>query len=358
MKEESNGKDRRMMRWALQAGARELLPGASVAYCFRSLLPGAVSVDVLYSEGVKRAHYANLRRCASVWSCPICAAKISERRRVELAFGVDHNPDLVPVLMTFTLRHKSGDSLSGVLLPALLDSYRFLKSGCMWGRFVKRYGLVGSVRSLEVTHGAAGFHPHLHTLGFFQEGFDVGAVTGFFKDRWCSVLERHGRDATWARGVDLRSASSDVALYIQKFGHEPIDLNRPFKWSMECEVTKSQVKVSKSEAGRSPMQLLADYTINGDARAGELWREYAQAFKGRKQLVWSRGLRKRLGLVVEETDEEIAKREDEAAVILASLTLKQWRVVLANDCRGELLELAHTGDGDKVRAFLADIGAA
>jgi hypothetical protein len=356
-KNDQSARDRRLMRWALQAGARELLPQERVAWCFRKVVPGFKTVDLMYSEGVKRAHYANLRRCASLWVCPICGAKISERRKVELAFGVDHNPDLMPVLMTFTLRHNPGDSLAGALLPALLNSYRFMKGGRKWQDFVERYGLVGSVRSLEVTHGAAGWHPHLHTLGFFQDRFDVGAVTGFFKERWCSVLERHGRDATWAYGVDVRSAASDVALYLQKFGHGPIDTRRPFRWSMECEVAKSQVKVARTDGRRSPMQMLADYTLDGDVRAGELWQEYARAFKGKRQLVWSRGLRKRLGLVIEETDEEIAKRDDEPACILARLALDQWRVVLANDARGELREIGDSGDFDKVQAFLADIGA-
>jgi hypothetical protein len=59
----------------------------------------------------------------------------------------------------------------------------------------------------------------------------------------------------------------------------------------------------------------------------------------------------------DETDEEIAKREDEQAIRLLSLTLKQWRIVLGNDARGDVLEIANAGDRDQVLAYLERIGA-
>jgi hypothetical protein len=104
-------------------------------------------------------------------------------------------------------------------------------------------------------------------------------------------------------------------------------------------------------------ELLELYVLAGDRRAAALWQEYAKAFKGRKQLVWSRGLRAVLGLAVEEkSDEEVAAEEVEDAVVLAVLTLAQWRVILANDARGELCDVASSGDAEQVRVFLASLG--
>jgi hypothetical protein len=108
--------------------------------------------------------------------------------------------------------------------------------------------------------------------------------------------------------------------------------------------------------GRTPMQLLADY-LNGDSAAGRLWLQYAVNFKGERQLRWSTGLRDRLGLTKEKTDEEIAIEQEEVAVILSSLTTGAWRIVLANDARGELLEVASRGDPAQVEAFLVQLGA-
>jgi hypothetical protein len=103
--------------------------------------------------------------------------------------------------------------------------------------------------------------------------------------------------------------------------------------------------------------LLADY-LAGDEAAGRLWVQYAVNFKGERQLRWSNGLRARLGLEKEKTDEEIAIEQEEIAIILSSLTTGAWRIVLANDARGELLEVASRGDPAQVEAFLVQLGVA
>ena len=103
-------------------------------------------------------------------------------------------------------------------------------------------------------------------------------------------------------------------------------------------------------------QLLLDY-CQGDKMAGQLWQEYARVLKGRKQLVWSHGLRKLLGLGIDQSDLEIAKRIEQDAILLACLTLRDWRIVRDNDCRGELLEVASSGYVAQLQAFLLSIGA-
>ena len=74
------------------------------------------------------------------------------------------------------------------------------------------------------------------------------------------------------------------------------------KWGAAEELALSGRKSGR--AGRSPFQLLADYSDAGDKRAGALFAEYAAAFKGRRQLVWSPGLKKRAG--IDEVSDEAA----------------------------------------------------
>lgn len=344
----------RLGRWALQSAARSLLPDFRVSSCLRFVVPGRDGVKVLYSAAVQRAHYGNLAVCGSVWACPICAAKISERRRVELAGAVDHHPEFTPALITFTVQHLHSDGL-GPLVRDLLGAYRRLKCGEWWQNFRGDCGLVGSIRALEITHGVNGWHPHLHVLGFFRAGADLAGVGDSLKKKWGVVLGRYERTCTYLHGVDFRTADSDVVDYISKFGHEPVDFKRPGRWSMEHELTKGAVKRGRGDRGRGPLQLLCDYLV-GDQEAGRLWVIFQKAFKGKRQLVWSRGLRELLGVGQEETDLQIAKREDEAASLLALLSLEQWRMVLGNDIRGELLEVASSGDYETLRAFLAGFG--
>lgn len=347
---------RRLSRWTLQAAARELVGSESVAFCFRKLAFNAAlkrqfsTVDVCYSAAVRRAHYKHLFICASVWMCPICAAKISERRRIELSQAIEQNAaDVVPVLVTFTLSHTRGDKLP-VVLSAMLSAYRRMKSGRWWKEFQARYSMLGSVRGLEVTFGQNAWHPHLHCLFFFKR---VGSleIENELKARWSESLKKEKRGASFARGVTVRFGGADVANYVSKLGAENVTVD---KWSLSHELAKSAVKVSKQN-GKTPMQLLGEYA-NGNKKSGHRWREYALAFKGRHQLVWSRGLRSRLGIGKEESDEQIAKREDESAVLLASLSLSQWKIVLSQDARGELLQVADSGDVASLWNFLHSLG--
>jgi hypothetical protein len=147
-------------------------------------------------------------------------------------------------------------------------------------------------------------------------------------------------------GLQISDRKGDVARYIAKFGRDP----KPNRWTVEHELVKSPAKVGTGEH-KTPMQLLRDYMM-GDKRAGYLFKEYAQVFKRRHQLQWSRGLRDLLGLGQEATDQELAERAEQDAALLAMLSLKQWRVILAHDARGEVLEVAHGGDAAKLRDYV------
>jgi hypothetical protein len=61
----------------------------------------------------------------------------------------------------------------------------------------------------------------------------------------------------------------------------------------------------------------------------------------------------------EKTDLELAQEPEpeEEQVLLGQLNRDQWRTILAHDARGTLLEIARTGEWQRVIAFLSDIGA-
>lgn len=330
-------------RFALQAAARSLLPGERVAKCLRRVIPGKQSVNILHVPEHGKAFYANLQVCSSVWHCPVCAAKITERRRVELA-GVLSSWAGGLVLVTLTLRHNVSDSLD-MLLNGLLGAARRWSGGRAAGVLRGRWGVLGSVKALEVTHGVNGWHPHLHILFFTSskrtQGFEQQA-----RVTWVNALSSIGFDASWEHGLTAVAGNRAAADYLAKYG-------RASWWGLEHELTKQPVKRGR-RGGRTSGQLLADY-LGGDRAAGLLWQEYATAFKGRHQLQWSRGLRGRLGLGVEKSDELLNLEHEESAYLLAQLTLAQWKTVLGNDARGELLAVASTGSLEAVEAFLSDL---
>lgn len=353
----SDSKRRRALRFYLQSVARDLLPDERVSWCLRRLRPHASHVYVVYSDVTQRAGYDNLIVCGRLWVCPVCAARISEQRRVELSEAIQNAP-YHPFMATFTLQHDESDSLAE-LIDVINDCYRRLKSGRWWKGFNSEAALVGSIRALEVTHGDHGWHPHIHVLFFSERPYDeVEAlmVQTVLAGRWRDLLARRGKYASWAHGVDVRPSDGAVSGYVEKIDDSgDLELiQQRDGWRIEHELVKAVTKRGRA-AGRTYLQLLADYA-NGDEQAGRLVQEYALAMKARKHLVWSRGLRDLLGIGQEKPDAEIAEELDEAAVILARLSYFQWQVIVEKNLRSAVLDVADSGDPDELREFLAGVG--
>ena len=334
----------------MQSLARELLPDERVAECLRVIAPFQSRVLIAQNTATKRAHYRNLVICCRVWQCPICASTITEARRKEIATALEIS-GLYPILVTYTIRHKTGDSLP-MMLAAILEAFRALKSGKAWQEFSAENSWIGSIRSLEVTHGGNGWHPHVHELALLETpntSASEDSMNRFLRQHWISALKRQGKDASWERGVDISTKRGRIVEYVAKYGHEPIATG----WTETHELTKAPVKVGRKE-GRTPMQLLADYGT-GDKVAGKLYVEYSNAFKGRKQLVWSRGLKERMGIKNDKDDEQIMKDFEAEGEPMMSLSREEWTKVIRSNRRAELLQVANEGNIDSLYICLADI---
>lgn len=103
----------RLMRWIMQGAAAEFLPDRRVALCMRLPVPSADGVALLQSVVGGYAHYGNLGVCGSVWHCPICAAKITERRAAELMVSYDRwiKEGHYAVMVAYTVSHSIDDSI-------------------------------------------------------------------------------------------------------------------------------------------------------------------------------------------------------------------------------------------------------
>ena len=348
----------RLEKWELQSVSRFLLPKERIRFCCLSRIPGKIGVDVYHSPTHSSAHYGGLITCGSVWNCPVCSARISERRRELLARAVAACIDLGgrPLLVTYTFSHKRSDRLS-VSLSALLDAQRSMTGNRPYKRLTDRYGILGTVKALETTwSNRNGWHPHAHALMFAPSEIDPAALEEDLYRLWAATMHRHGFTMAQGRGVKVQSTYGKVAEYVAKWGVSP---SRRL-WGVEDELAKSHSKRAHrgdDQAGYSPFDLLRWLVDTGESQAAALFRDYAATFKRRQQLTWSPGLAAFLGIEDEaaKTDEEIAGEIREDAVLLATLTPAEWRAVRHADRRGELLEVARTGDLAAVRAFVAEL---
>jgi hypothetical protein len=249
------------------------------------------------------------------------------------------------VMVTYTLRHTFTDGLSDLVRDLGRVRRKFV-SGNLAQKIRERAGSIGSVRAYEVTYGASGWHPHIHELHFVSCECNVERFGNDMWCRWRDSVARCGLPAVSRQAFDVTDCDTLVSQYLSKFGHDP-------KWSEAAELSKQVSKIGKSSVRFTPLQLLAAYTgVMSDPFAGAAWAEYALAMKGHRQLRTSNGLRDRLGMGDELSDDEVMEKRETEAVYLAHLSQDEWRAVVGNDCRGELLQLAAAADLAGVQALV------
>lgn len=351
-------------RLALQDIVARLLPNSRTAKCERVVSGikgsgGKVEVRQCLSAGT--TFFSGLQTCTSIWTCPICAARISERRRIEVLTAMEKHEavDGDVSLMSMTHRHNRRDVLVDTLEKqatalASFNGHRAVKA------VYRQMGIVGSVRALEVTasHRSEtnnGWHVHVHILQFGGIGDDLPRRTAEQMQAWESTLYRQWAACCKRAGLGVPDRAHGVRLdhgkhagaYVAKMG-----LEQSKHWNASHEITKGHVK--KSRSGESPWDLLravdADAT---DKQAGRLFVEYAEAFAGRKQLFWSRGLKQRYAMP-DLTDTEIAAPKDEKSSVVVVIERDQWRDVLAVQGRATVKRLALFG-ADAVLRYLTTI---
>lgn len=314
----------RAERWALKSVVNDLLPNSSTAKCSRWRRKGS-SVEILVSKEHGKAFYNGLQHCGSIWNCPNCAAKISERRREELkqAIIVAESLGWKPMLLTLTFPHGLGDDVKEI-------TNKMIKAwdkcgGTRAARLIKdAIGLQGTIRAMEPTYGDNGFHPHLHIIIFITSNMTTQSVQAAYSPLWQQACVKVGlpmpSDAHGCRVDD----NSKAAEYVSK-------------WGLESELVKGHMK--KAKKGMTPWDMLRAYLYDNDKHAGDLFKVYAAAFKGRRQLVWSKGLKDVLA-TVDLSDEELAARQDSPASLLSTVTLDQWRNIYTRHMESAVLDVA------------------
>ena len=321
-------KRHRAERFALKSIVNRLLPTSRTSKCCRWRVPKQ-ALQIHRSTEHGKAFYSGLQACASVWACPVCAAKISERRRAELvtAVALAKSMGLHIKLLTLTVPHGLGDDLP-VLLEQIRKAWRATSSTRAGDKLRKLLGIKGTIRALEVTHGQNGFHPHLHVLLFLEQDATNGCIQGLFTPIWQDACTKAGlprpSDAHGCRVDD----GSKAAAYASK-------------WGLESEMTKSHTKQGRN-GSRTPWDFLRAVLDHSEGwqQDAHLFRTYASAFKGQRQLYWSNGLRALLALGEEATDEEVAATQEDKALMLAELTDDQWRAILRTKSECLVLDMA------------------
>lgn len=310
-------------KFELQSVAKKALPGERVEICFRNRRCKDSEVEVWKHRSSEKAFYGNLAVCGSVWQCPVCAAKISELRKKELRCAVDgHLKTGKLAMLTLTFSHQKNDRLKETMAKFSKAVDRF-RSGKRYARLMKKIGLIGTIRSFEITYGANGWHPHIHILVFYTNEIDLEDVEDELIDLWTLALSSTGLSANRKYGLTLQDAEK-ASDYVSK-------------WGVEHEMTKSHSKKGK-QGGMTPFDFLREFLSTGNKAMLGLFQEYAEAVKRKRQLIWSKGL-KQMFLLEEKTDEQLANEKTEEAELIGTIEDEVWKWIVRCEKRGQFLQL-------------------
>ena len=326
---------RRIERYALQEVARSILREMTerngkmtyvhqVRNCLRAKITKKKGVTLFYNVEREQANFGNLQRCYSVWNCPICSMTITEGRRSELKQGLSNWIDLGghAYLVTFTNSHHKGDDL-GQLLQGQKKAFKKFWEKTKVVKMLKCLGYQGRIVATEVTWGQDnGWHPHYHMIFFFDHEIDAKGLQSYLALEWKDACIKAGLKAPdLIHGVDVRNGTY-AAQYVSK-------------WGLEEEVTKGHLKKGLN-GSLTPFDLLRGASTNNHFKT--LFKQFADVFKGKQQLVWSKGLKDLLG-IKQVTDEELIEETEKASVEVAELGDMIWQLVLKYEKRAYVLEL-------------------
>lgn len=316
-------------RFKLLDSTRKILKGERTQHCFFNRVDKNDGVGVMFNKARKKANYSNIMRCANAWGCPVCAAIISEHRKCEVKEAMDwwKSQGGSVLLLTLTVPHYSHTDIKQLKKDLKKAYSKFFKGVRASQNLFSKWMIEHYISCFEITHGQNGFHPHYHVLLFVPYSVGIGSHIGMEEDMYAVW-----KDCCTKSGLD--EPSKEYGLHLQA-GNEAG--NYVSKWGLEHEMTKGHVKKGKKES-RTPFDILRSYDESGDEKEANLFRLYYFAFKGQRQLNWSKGLKKLSSKGQEEkTDQEIVDDTDNVAEMLFKLDIEMWNAVRQQRKQGELL---------------------
>jgi len=324
----------RKERYKLQHIASGVLDNKRLAGCRRTVISPKNTVDIMRNTESGKCNYSGLMSCGLLWVCPVCAARIALQRKQELLTA-----DLDGYhtgLLTLTISHGQHDTLES-LLSDLSVMRNKLRSGRWWKKFREDNAFTGAITNTEVTLGGNGWHVHYHMLMIFSELPNFEQLEAQLYYKWEALAKKQGRYTSAAHGVDFRQCEK---------------LDYITKWSIHSELIHGERKQAHQD-NISVWEMLRRIG-QGEREYEKYFREYAKCFKGKKQLVWGRGLKKLLS--VEEVDQDAGEADQDAGEVvelLLRLTYDDWQLIKKYQSRARVLELAEVSGVFGVSAYFA-----
>ena len=197
----------------------------------------------------------------------------------------------------------------------------------------KRFGVQHWIKSVEITHGANGWHVHLHVLLLLDKELSQDqreVLENNIYSRWSAAAQRRGFKApSRAHGVKLEKArkdknAHDLGTYLAKGSIASV------AETLAQEMTAGQSsKEGRGVESRTPFQILDSIRKSGDMSLKnpdvQIWRAWEKQSMGRRQIAWSKGAKDALNVsAVSDEEAEQQGEESHTTVEVARVEFEEW----------------------------------
>lgn len=243
----------------------ENLPGGTMVGCMRWKAYGQSSTTVQLEVSSTDANYIGMYRCGSN-KCPRCSNALVARNRswirAELLPALDAR-GLKRSMITLTISH--GIDEDWVLVVDDLHE-AFKRWDKRMKKIYRKLGYVGKLKSLEVTIGFNGIHPHFHILLPHSElpADELDALKEKMRAAWTKAVAESGRVVN-EHGFDFKENAGEDYVAKLELAHE----------------MASSTKTARRK-GKTPQQLLIA-AAKGDTVAGLWWQKLTVALGNRSR---------------------------------------------------------------------------
>ncbi len=358
----------------------------SLRLCGVVAIPGVGAIEVRRNTSGEenRAAIVGTSSCGSPWACPVCAARVRERRRMELHGLVERGTakGWRWVFVTATLKHRQGQSVAQQR-KAIECAWRAMTTGKKAQERRASGAAAGTVRAIEfMLDGPNGSHGHIHALVAVKPWVAVKAGNGeLWVQNTDALAEKAVADAMTAMGAswkgwaekhmdglrpddahgwkwEMARSARDATDYVTKTLKQDDGVQTDGDgWTVSHELARGDAKRGRDSL--SAMELL-ELAVNDLHETGDCARmlrmvEYARATRGMRAITVSRSLTDALGKMDERTDEEIA--QDPEAMgdeweTVAVLPLDVWAMLVRSVGVAGVLEVAARDGTDGLRRLV------
>lgn len=304
--------------------------------------------------------------------CPVCGPRIAANNRQDVIQAVRawREGEGGSVLFgTFTVRHHLGQSFDETK-AAVSAGWHKVTAGNGWVSNRRNHGVEHWLRVFEEKWSpSSGWHLHVHYLVFITARVPgevrptADALLLSMFGRWrAGVLTIPGMGTPVIDGQDLHEVTGENAEQVLgEYFTKQLDTNElKTAEKIGFELTNRDGKFTRESlaAGSFTPGEILTLAYCGDDHARLLWNEYERGMKKRRVIAWSKGLRARVGIGDEISDQAAALLEGaELMATVLEMRSVHWRKVASKPGRRlELMSRVHRDGAASALNWLTDIG--